>query len=217
MPMRRKLLNRSRSRSPGLVALLAAFAFAAGASAAPAAATAPPASMHSRGAAPVPGDPDRAPTLASDSALTTVFVVRHAEKNMVFAGADPPLSDAGLRRAQALARVLGDANVKAILSTNFARTRDTARPLAQATGDSITIVAQDDTDRLAGEVWTRYRGEAVLIVGHSDTVPSIVRSLTGVAVPAYREGEFDRLYVILRRGLEPPHLLRLHYGEGTPP
>jgi broad specificity phosphatase PhoE len=163
------------------------------------------------------GDAHRASAGASDSALTTVFVVRHAEKNVVFAGADPPLSDAGLRRAQALARVLGEAGVKAILSTDFVRTRDTARPLAQATGDSITIVSEDDPGRLAGDVWRRYRGEAVLIIGHSDTVPSIVRSLTGVEVPAYREGEFDRLYVIIRHGLEAPHLLRLHYGEGTSP
>jgi hypothetical protein len=57
----------------------------------------------------------------------------------------------------------------------------------------------------------------VLVVGHSDTVPGIVRSLTGAEVPAYREGEFDRLYVITRRGLEPPHLTRLRYGEGATP
>jgi len=136
---------------------------------------------------------------------------------VVFAGPDPPLSEAGRRRAQALARVLRDANVKAILSTHFARTRDTGRPLADSTGDSITVVSQDDPDRLASEVWTQHRGQAVLIVGHSDTVPAIVRSLAGVSVPAYREGEFDRLYVITRRGLFPPQLLCLRYGDGATP
>lgn len=196
------------SRSP--LTLLPALALAAFAGAAyPAiAAAAPPAAAS---------EALRASAGASDTALTTVFVVRHAEKNVVFAGPDPPLSEAGRRRARALARVLRDANVKAILTTHFARTRDTGRPLADSTGDSVTVVSQDDPDRLASEVWTYHRGEAVLIVGHSDTVPAIVRSLAGVEVPAYREGEFDRLYVITRRGLFPAHLLRLRYGEGATP
>ena len=202
-------LNPPCSRPLGPLALLIALAFAALAGAAHFAAAAAPAAPSSAAL--------RASDAASDTALTTVFVVRHAEKNVVFAGADPPLSDAGRRRAQVLARVLRDANVKAILSTHFARTRETARPLADSTGDSITVVSQDDPDRLASEVWTHHRGEAVLIVGHSDTVPAIVRSLSGAQVPAYREGEFDRLYVITRRGSGPAALLRLRYGEGAAP
>src|SRR6185369_116250 len=41
----------------------------------------------------------------SDSALVTVLLVRHAEKNTAMLGHDVPLSDGGRRRAQTLARV----------------------------------------------------------------------------------------------------------------
>ncbi|HTK32878.1 MAG TPA: phosphoglycerate mutase family protein [Candidatus Saccharimonadaceae bacterium] len=170
---------------------------------------------HAVHAAPVPRAAPAEVVAAVDTALTTVYVVRHAEKNAVFAGADPPLSEAGARRADALARALADAHVTTILTTHFARTRDTVRPLAAATGDSITVFDQTDAARVAAEVWTRHAGEAVLVVGHSDTVPAIVRALAGRDVPPYREGEFDRLYVVVRRGAERPVLLALRYGEGT--
>jgi len=193
-----------RRLRPWLAACAASCAFAA-----------PPAVAHAAQAAPVLRAAPAEAGTAVDTALTTVYVVRHAEKNAVFAGADPPLSEAGARRAEALARALADAHVTTILTTHFARTRDTARPLAAATGDSITVFDQTDAARVAAEVWARHAGEAVLVVGHSDTVPAIVRALAGRDVPPYREGEFDRLYVVVRRGAERPVLLALRYGEGV--
>ena len=148
---------------------------------------------------------------AADTSVTTVFVVRHAEKNTDWMGPDPPLTEAGRKRAAELARVLADAHVGVIYTTNFLRTRATAEPLAAATGDSIEVVDQGKPQALAERIWNRDRGRSVLIVGHSDTVPAIVRSLGG-RMPEPLSESFDLMIVITRRGAEPPHMVRLRYG-----
>src|SRR5262245_25838685 len=80
----------------------------------------------------------------ADSALTTIFVVRHAEKDTLLLGSDPPLSAAGFLRAQELARVLGEAGIQAVYVTEFQRNRQTAMPLASALGDSLRILRGRD-------------------------------------------------------------------------
>src|SRR5215211_4732118 len=67
----------------------------------------------------------------------TVFVVRHAEKEDE-PKQDPPLKKEGVARSQELARVLGGANIKAIYTSQFARTKLTADPLVAKTGLTIT-------------------------------------------------------------------------------
>lgn len=44
-------------------------------------------------------------------------------------------------------------------------------------------------------------------MGHSDTVPALVRELSGVAVPPIPLGEFDNLFCVLG-----DRVLRLRYG-----
>jgi len=76
---------------------------------------------------------------AADS-TTTIFLVRHAEKDTVVVGADPPLSAKGILRAQELARVLGDVPLSAIYVTPYQRNRQTAQPLATHLGDTLTVI-----------------------------------------------------------------------------
>jgi broad specificity phosphatase PhoE len=58
----------------------------------------------------------------------TVIVVRHAE--VAARTTDPPLSEAGMERARTLASMLAASGVKAVYVTEFARTQQTAQPLA---------------------------------------------------------------------------------------
>jgi broad specificity phosphatase PhoE len=77
-----------------------------------------------------------APGAQAQGAPTVVVVVRHAEKAATPAN-DPPLTEAGVARAKALAVVLADADVQAVISTPLVRTRETARPTAEAQQWSI--------------------------------------------------------------------------------
>ena len=142
-----------------------------------------------------------------------VFLVRHAERADAgmaaakMAGADPELSDAGKARAAALAVLLKDAKISAIFTTEYKRTRDTAQPLAAATGVAAAAIDSKDAAGLIDKV--KASAGNVLVVGHSNTVPDIIKAL-GVSEPvAIPDDQFDNLFVVIRGAR--PTLLRLHY------
>jgi broad specificity phosphatase PhoE len=149
-----------------------------------------------------------APT--TNDSLTTVVLVRHAEKDTNFVGSDQPLSTAGVLRSRELSRVLGDVSFSAIYVTPWTRSRKTAEPLAQRRGDSLTIVV-DAIDATVRGIRER-PGGTILVVGHSNTIPQILAALTGRPELASLPVGYDDLFVLtLGRGIA-PRLLHLHYG-----
>jgi len=150
---------------------------------------------------------------ASAVAQPVVFVVRHAERADSSPGMsptmanDPDLSDAGRARAASLAVLLKDAGITAIYVTEYKRTRQTAAPLAKALGLTPTMVNATDSNALAKEL-AAAKG-SVLVVGHSNTVPSTIKDL-GVSSPvSVQDDEYDNLFVVVRGSQ--PSAIRLHY------
>lgn len=141
-----------------------------------------------------------------------IIVVRHAERADAAAGAptmgaDPSLSAAGHARAAALAEMLKDLGVTNIFVTEYKRTQETAGPLAKALNLSPTTIAAKDTQRLVERV--RQSKGAVLVVGHSNTVPDIIKTL-GVTTPVtVGDDEYDNLFIVVPD--QPPRLLRLNF------
>lgn len=125
---------------------------------------------------------------------TVVVVVRHAEKAPE-PKADPPLTEAGQARAQQLVEAVAGLRFTAALSTNFERTRATAEPLAARFGLTLKPVDVKGSD-VAALVLQQHRGETVLVVGHSNTVPDIVAGLGAAKPLPICEAEFDRLFVV---------------------
>jgi hypothetical protein len=80
-------------------------------------------------------------TLSAVAASPIIFVVRHAEKSAD--GNDPDLSAAGQERAEALARIVKDAEITAIFTTEFKRTQETAAPIAKELHVSPTVIPAD--------------------------------------------------------------------------
>ena len=147
------------------------------------------------------------------SAQGNIFLVRHAERADTAGGAapmmaaDPNLSDAGRQRAESLAAILKDAAITAIYATEFKRTQETAAPLAKALGIAVTTVPAKD---MAGLVQKLKGATAnVLVVGHSNTVPEIVKAL-GVTPPLkIEDAEYDNLLIV--PSAPQPQLIRLRY------
>lgn len=162
------------------------------------------------------------PALAGPAAApTTVLVVRHAERASA-TDRDSPLSAAGEARARALAETLADAGVSAILATEYQRTRNTARPLAERLGIPVRVEAaagsaEASAAALARRIRTEHAGETVLVVGHSNTVPLIVAALGGGEVGPLGEDEYDRLFVVLLPAAGPPRTVRARYGAPSSP
>lgn len=132
---------------------------------------------------------------------TVVIVVRHAEKS-TDDPKDPSLSEQGSARANKLAEVLRDAGVKAVYTTQYKRTQQTGLPTATQSGLQVVIRpatkenAKSYSSDLLKEIRNKHKGQTVLIVGHSNTVPEIVKDITGLDVTPIGENEFDRVYLI---------------------
>jgi phosphohistidine phosphatase SixA len=153
--------------------------------------------------------PDRPP------APLTVYVVRHAEA-VPDAGKDPPLSEAGVERAVALRAWLRRSNVSAIYASNYRRAQGTALTLAESQALAVHTYDARDAAGLARHIRERHEGRAVLVVGHSNTVPAIIEALGGARPPDLRHDEYDAIFVVRVMG-DSASVTKLHYGKPTPP
>lgn len=144
-----------------------------------------------------------APRAAAAQAPTTVIIVRHAEKGTTPAN-DPPLTEAGVARARALAAALAHAGVSAVITTQLTRTRETARPTAEASGVTMETVptgasVAEHAKAVAAAV-RKHAGQTVLVVGHSNTVMRIVEALGGPKLPDLCDSEYSGLFTMVLDG-----------------
>jgi phosphohistidine phosphatase SixA len=140
---------------------------------------------------------------ALSTADTVVAVVRHAERSP--GGDNPDLAAAGLARAESLVDAVRDLSIDAVYSTDFCRTAQTGQPTAEAMAAPLLILATGSraaglgscspaiavphdsggpatASELANRILSDHGGEAVLVVGHSNTVPALVAELAGRSV-----------------------------------
>lgn len=144
---------------------------------------------------------------ASAVAQSTIFIVRHAEK-AASRGKDPDLSQAGRARAESLASILKEVGITAIYATEFKRTQETAAPLAKTIGIALVRLPGKSTAELVTKLRDLQGGNA-LVVGHSDTIPQLIKALGIDAVINIKDNEYDNLFVVILD--KKPRLLRLHY------
>lgn len=143
---------------------------------------------------------------AAADAVPVIVIVRHAEKTSA-GGNDPELSVAGQKRAEALARILKDSQITAVLVTEFKRTQRTAAPTARAAHLSPTVVPAADTPALVSKL--RALNGNALVVGHGNTIPDLMKAL-GIATPiTIPEDDYTEIFLVSLG--DPPQLLRLHY------
>ena len=131
----------------------------------------------------------------------TYYIVRHAEKATADASAgmmtnDPPLTEVGVARAEALGKLLKEDQIAHIFSTNTIRTRSTAAPLSRITGVQIETYESKPTAEFIKKLKSLKAN--VLVVGHSNTVDDIVNMLAGEQKVAgdLKDTEYDNLFVV---------------------
>jgi broad specificity phosphatase PhoE len=156
-------------------------------------------------------------------AQQVIFLVRHAEQAPD--NDDPALTEAGHRRAQALAQVLKDAGISVIYTTERRRGIQTAEPIAKLLNiepkrlpmqDSAGIDPSLNRDGLISRLRSEHAHDRVLVVSHSWTLPRLLKALghpvdiTIAGTPTSRS-EYDNLFVIIPKGDSNPLVLRLRY------
>ena len=144
--------------------------------------------------------------------VTTVILVRHAEKNLEPKD-DPDLSPEGFARAQEIARVFGGAGINSIYATQYKRTQQTVKPLSDQIGVPVTLLQSKETDELVKRIQTSLRGQTIFVAGHNNTVPAIVSALSGETYPTIPESEFDNLFIVTIYRFGKAKVLKLKYGK----
>jgi len=146
-------------------------------------------------------------------ATTVVFVVRHAEVDSS-PDPDPQLSLEGRERAARLAKVLAKAQpvrgVDAIFASEYRRAHQTATPLSESLALPVNLVPSAVWDELARRIKREHRGEYVLVVGSANTVPELVKSLSGETV-SVRDDEYDDMFVIFIPQISKTRVVRMRY------
>lgn len=120
------------------------------------------------------------------------YLVRHAEK--MDNTKNPVLSPAGEERAKALKDLLLTASIQRIFSSDYHRTKMTAAPLATTLGLSVEIYPAGETFQLV-ERLKAMKKTNVLVTGHSNTVPEMVKHFTGEEVKLGHD-DYHYLFVI---------------------
>lgn len=138
-----------------------------------------------------------APPLAGPAQAQQVkaYVVRHLQKGE---GADPMLTIEGAANARHLADMLADKGIVAIYSTPTNRTMQTAAPLAARLGIPVRSYDPRDPQDLVRLIASA--PGPVLVVGHSNTVPDLVKRLGSGPQPPLSDDDYGTVFVVARDG-----------------
>jgi hypothetical protein len=154
--------------------------------------------------------------VSADAAVSLprqIFFVRHTEREPD--GEDPPLTAIGEARALALADALRDAGIDALITTQWQRTKNTAKPLAsilRITPQIVPVLDGKARENLAetAAALRRYSNQVVLVVGHV-TVTGVITALGGPSLPNICDNVYSDLF-LFTPALGQAGLTHLRYG-----
>jgi phosphohistidine phosphatase SixA len=140
-----------------------------------------------------------------------VFIVRHAEKQSD--AEDAPLSVRGHARAECLARTLHDAQIVSVIHSQYVRTTQTAALLVRETHPEESTIPAKNYEQIAVAARNAAKSGNVLIVGHSNTIPTLLTTL-GAATVNIPDAAYDLLFVV--NASDPKRTTILHYCTEFP-
>ena len=107
---------------------------------------------------------------------STFYLIRHAEKVRTNkTDRDPSLNEKGILRALNWKDYFIDKDISKIYSTNYKRTLETVKPIEQAIGLTAILYSASSIDYK--NFISSNKGQIVLVVGHSNTIPNFVNEL----------------------------------------
>ena len=131
-----------------------------------------------------------------ESITSVYYLIRHAEKDRSDPdNKDPLLTEEGEARAQRWSAYFDSISLDAVYSTSYNRTYSTARPTAGKKG--IAVIPYNVQYIVSPAFKNDTRGKKVLVVGHSNTTPTLANSLMGSErFPYMDDNDNSSLYVV---------------------
>jgi 2,3-bisphosphoglycerate-dependent phosphoglycerate mutase len=146
-----------------------------------------------------------------EHSLTTIMLVRHAEK-AIDGSSNPPLTEAGIARALILPQLVGAADISAIFSSTYKRTQATVQPLADLLELPIIDYDAGDSAALIELIKTKHNGTTVIVSGHSNTIPEIIELFGIKETIVIDDEEYDNFFILSSCSCGELKLLRLRFG-----
>jgi broad specificity phosphatase PhoE len=147
----------------------------------------------------------------------TLYIVRHAEKAELPEDApederrDPPLSQAGELRALSLTEDVPVEDISAIYVTKTRRAQDTASAVAAVSGKEPLFYDPKNVPNTIRQL-RHYHGDSLLIVGHSNTIPPLLKGLGVEQEVRIAEDQYGDMWVVHASPDGTATLETRHYG-----
>ena len=150
-------------------------------------------------------------TLSYAQEATMFILVRHAEKASD-GTSDPALTEGGVARAKNILSLFEQADITAIYSTNYQRTKMTVAALAEAKKIEVTIYDPRKLEEFSHNLIKDNIGGTVIISGHSNTTPTLANFLLGEEkFKQFEDDDYGNLLIITMGTIGKPALLHIRY------
>ena len=128
--------------------------------------------------------------------ITTYYFIRHAEKLRIDkTDKNPNLNFNGYKRAEAWKDVFSDVPFDAIYSTDYNRTKLTAKPTA--TSKNLPILLYNPNMMYSEAFQNNTKGKTVLVVGHSNTTNVFANKILGIEkYKEIKDNNNSNLYIV---------------------
>ena len=133
--------------------------------------------------------------IVPENNITTVIVIRHAEKSDD-GTSDPSLSPDGLKRAEKLANYFNDTKIDSLFATPYKRTKETLSFLASS--KKLDIITYNPSDKMfLAEFLTKHKAKTSVIAGHSNTAPVIVNNfIKANTYEQLADSEYGKMWIL---------------------
>ena len=134
--------------------------------------------------------------LSNAQEVTTYYFIRHAEKLRVDkTDRNPNLNSKGLKRAKAWKEIFSNISFDAIYSTDYTRTRLTAKPTADS--KNLPILIYNPRDLYSKAFQNQTKGKTILVVGHSNTTNVFANKVIGFdKYQGIKDNNNSNLYIV---------------------
>lgn len=141
--------------------------------------------------------------------MTTYYLIRHAEKDRTNKiNKNPNLNKKGQERVKIWANYFENIDLNAVYSTQYNRTMQTAKPIAES--KNLAIKNYDPVKIYDAVFQKETKGKKVLIVGHSNTTPSFVNKILGEKkYKKMNDRDNSSVYIVTIKGDEKINIIEI--------
>jgi 2,3-bisphosphoglycerate-dependent phosphoglycerate mutase len=135
---------------------------------------------------------------AQEEYTTTVYLVRHAEKDLSDTSSNPPLSRDGFVRAQTIKEKLASERIEAIFTTYYRRNMQTMQPLAEHKNLEMRSYEAHEWQPMVEFIKENLKGLKVVICGHSNNLLPMIQGFGGnPPIDSISENEYNKMFKVI--------------------